>query len=154
MWCYVVKWLLMIQSMWCYVAKWLLMIQRMWCCVVNGCWWFKQSQSFLLQDQAVQENCLTPKMVLRFNAISNWPNNKAETASNLALCGITGGNVRFIHLVITSHMKRSHIWKHFITRSYKTLTVQHTSVTRTERVAGHIAGRELTCACNIVIQNS
>jgi hypothetical protein len=67
--------------------------------------------------------------------------NTAEIASNLALCGITGGNVRFIHLVITSHMKRSHTWKHFIIGSFKTVTLQHTSVMRTERVAGHMAGR-------------
>jgi len=38
-------------------------------------------------------------------------------------------------------MKRSHTWKHFIIGSFKTVTLQHTSVMRTERVAGHMAGR-------------
>ena len=46
--------------------------------LLGGCWWFKQSQSLHLQDQAVQENCPTPKMALWFNVMSNSPNTVAS----------------------------------------------------------------------------
>jgi hypothetical protein len=121
---------------------------------------------FKVKGQAVQENRPTQKMVLRYNEMSNSPNNSItskspeysakqlrQPASNLALCGITRGNVRFIHLVITSHVKRSHTCKHFIIGSFKTLTLQHTSLMRTQSGRTHGRYGTITCACRIIIQN-
>jgi len=51
------------------------------------------------------------------------------------------------------HEKVSHLQTFHSRKLQDFVTLQHTSVMRTQRVAGHTAGRELTCACKIGIQN-
>ena len=105
---------------------------------LSGCWWSKRSLSS--SGSSSPRKLSDPKDSAlvqckgRVTQQHSWTlRNTTETASNLAYCGITGGNVRFIHLVIASHMNRSHTCEHFIIGSFKTLTLQHTSVMRTQR---------------------
>jgi hypothetical protein len=119
--------------------------------LLSGFWWFKQSQSFRLQGQAVQEKCLTPKMVLWFNAMSHTQQHSWDSLKSCT----KWHNWRKCQVYSFGHYKPHEKVSHLRTFHYKKLQDfdRTAHINDKNRVAGHTAGRELTCACKIIIQN-